>query len=157
MASAVFHDCCLKADNGIAVPGSIGSYESDMAALRLRVEGSPWATVDSEGAQAEEGLTRGKMGLCLQVPSPRAAAWNYYPDYQHRHVVGVVSAPRASSHLALEVSPGQGIRTGVVGMNLTVAPRGRENMSGVFTHCLGPRVLERHCRPGGEPYGLPTS
>lgn len=33
MASAVFRDCCLKADNGIAVPGSIGSYESDMAAL----------------------------------------------------------------------------------------------------------------------------
>lgn len=42
------------------------------------------ATGDPEGAQAEEEeLTRGKLGLCLQVPSPRAAAWNYYPDYQH--------------------------------------------------------------------------
>lgn len=79
MASAVFRDCCLKADNGIAVPGSIGSYESDMAALRLRVEGSPWATVDSEGAQAEEGLTRGKMGPLSAGTEPQSCCLELLP------------------------------------------------------------------------------
>lgn len=68
-------------------------------------------------------------------------------------MVGVVSAPRASSHLALEVSPGQENKMGVVVMSLTLAPKDgeRENMAGMLTGS-GLRFSRGTADLGGEPY-----
>ena len=70
----------------------------------------------------------------------------------------MVSAPRASSLLALEVSPGQGSRIGVVESLTAASKEGEhENMAGVLTGS-GLRFSLGTADLVGEPYGhLPAS